>query len=236
MMKNYVGALGNFSYDDAAFALKPHPLDQDRQILKYIGNEDNGHNIQIPEGIKDCSYMFEGCFALRPAPVIPEGVQDITGMFKDCSGLLTTPDIPQSVTILSRAFEGCIALENAKILPDKAVDVEGMFSGCRSLYNHPPILTETVERAGFMFEGCASLMTPIYIKEGGNSIDCGKMYSGCESLAYANQLPERVSDFSGMYEGCSDKIQTAAEWMQEHRGEQYEVLTAELADYDYELE
>ena len=66
MLKYYKGPLGNFEYDDVEFRVFTYG------VIKYIGKETDGTKIKIPEGILDCSYMFETCNLITP-PVIPAG-------------------------------------------------------------------------------------------------------------------------------------------------------------------
>jgi len=128
MIKHYNGRLGTFDYDDEEFKIK-------NGCIHYIGNESDGNKIKIPEGIKNCSFMFHGCEFLVNAPVIPDGVMYCNFMFKGCSSLVNPPIIPKSVLNCGHMFKDCVSLK-AYVLPPAGVKWFEMYKNC------PPLIQE----------------------------------------------------------------------------------------------
>ena len=72
---HYVGELGEFNYNDREF-------DFDKEgYLRYIGEETDGREIKIPDGIKNCYGMFAWNETLEYPPVIPDSVENCFWMF-----------------------------------------------------------------------------------------------------------------------------------------------------------
>lgn len=101
-MKKYDGAIGKFEYDPKQFQILG---DKQHAILRYVGKETRGENIQIPEGITDCTRMFEGSDIETP-PVIPESVKVCDRMF-DLSKIKEPPVFPAGVTSKTDATKNC---------------------------------------------------------------------------------------------------------------------------------
>ena len=70
--------LGEFYYNPDEFKICHS------DYLKYVGSETDGSKIKIPQGIKSCNSMFDGCENLITAPSIPEGVKNCNHMFFCC--------------------------------------------------------------------------------------------------------------------------------------------------------
>ena len=105
-MKKYDGAIGKFEYDPKQFKLAGTKMFAN---LFYIGHETDGSRIQIPEGITDCSRMFEYTQIETP-PVIPEGVKICDRMFEG-STIKTQPVFPASVESKVDATKNCYYME-----------------------------------------------------------------------------------------------------------------------------
>lgn len=86
----YEHNVGSFNYDDENFTVAPNGY------LLYIGNETEGEKITIPEGITDCTGMFQDT-EIRTAPKIPNGVTTIDRMFMGCKNLQKYPEIPTGI-------------------------------------------------------------------------------------------------------------------------------------------
>jgi len=193
MITHYKGELGEFDYDDNNF--KVHYFTG----LRYIGKESDGNKIHIPEGIKNCKYMFQGIRDLITPPVIPEGVEDCQGMFDDCVSLKEPPVIPEGVKYCTGMFGSCRELRSAPVIPQGVVDCHGMFSYCHAITKAPAI-PKSVERCSYMFTGCTSLKEAPPIPEGVTS--CPYMFSGCIRLEEAHDIPGSVKSCHSMFDGC----------------------------------
>ena len=118
----------------------------DRDILKedgfgFIVIKDttlvDASQIELPYGIKDCSYMFRGCVSLKLPPFVPNGVKKCDSTFNGCKSLKVSPIIPDSVEDCFRMFLNCPALEISPQIPDSVEDCDYMFCNCRSLKQKP---------------------------------------------------------------------------------------------------
>ena len=96
----YNGPAGQFNYDDTQFTVST-----ENGLLKYIGSETRGENINIPQGIKDISGMFENSIITTP-PLIPNGVEKMVRTFAGCRQLQHYPNIPGTVVSAYEAFAG----------------------------------------------------------------------------------------------------------------------------------
>lgn len=112
-MKSYDGAIGKFEYDPKEFKLAGG---KHYAMLLYVGKETDGSKIKIPEGIKDCSRMFEYTDITVP-PVIPDGVEVVDRMFEG-TFIKTRPVFPESVKSSDDVFKGCTYLEEEKEAED----------------------------------------------------------------------------------------------------------------------
>lgn len=154
--KRYKGPLGEFTYNSADFELayRYTPFGG-LEVLKYRGSEIEGEKIKIPDGIVDCSYMFEK-LSIRTAPVIPVSVRTVNYMFKDCVSLIRGTLLPYGTRSASFMYQGCRSLESCSALPDTLENAQYMFDGCRSLVL-PPKMPARLKQASGMFRGCQSL-------------------------------------------------------------------------------
>ena len=74
-MKHYEGVLGNFDYDAAQFKVTREPR-SNSEYLKYIGKENDGSRIVIPNGVVDAYRMFDGS-SINSMPEIPLGIAQL---------------------------------------------------------------------------------------------------------------------------------------------------------------
>ena len=100
--KKYDGVIGKFEYDPKECRLAGTEM---LANLFYVGKETDGSKIKIPEGIIDCSRMFEFSSITTP-PVIPEGVKICDRMF-DGSQIQEPPVFPDSVESKVDATKNC---------------------------------------------------------------------------------------------------------------------------------
>ena len=101
-MKKYDGAIGTFTYDPEQFKIYGG---KNFAYLRYIGKETDGTKITIPEGITNCSRMFESSDIEIP-PIIPDGVKICDRMF-DLSKITEPPVFPDSVESKVDATKNC---------------------------------------------------------------------------------------------------------------------------------
>ena len=77
-MVHYQGRIGDFWYDPNEFRFVENQTHMGglRERFAYIGNETDGRNINIPDGILDCIGMFEKNQQLETPPRIPSSVKN----------------------------------------------------------------------------------------------------------------------------------------------------------------
>lgn len=154
-LNRYEGPLGSFTYSVKDFAVGYKDLGADAAkasvpVLYYIGNETDGSKIEIPKGLENMNYMFEGYKGLRSLPSIPDGVKSMHASFKDCTGVVGFSEaglkdgasrIPDSVEVIDHAFVGCSKLEHG-------YDYVGAYARLRSMegYGDGTQLPKTPER------------------------------------------------------------------------------------------
>lgn len=104
-MKHYEGVLGNFDYDAAQFKVTREPR-SNSEYLKYIGKENDGSRIVIPNGVVDAYRMFDGS-SINSMPEIPASVKYGAKMFRKCTNLNKVDTFPENIINWKDMFEGC---------------------------------------------------------------------------------------------------------------------------------
>ena len=104
-MKHYEGVLGNFDYDAAQFKVTREPR-SNSEYLKYIGKENDGSRIVIPNGVVDAYRMFDGS-SINSMPEIPASVKYGAKMFRKCTNLNKVDTFPENIVNWKDMFEGC---------------------------------------------------------------------------------------------------------------------------------
>lgn len=186
-MVSYEGVLGKFQYDATQFQLQVIQVDADDfgnpatsyPVLKYIGPEVEGRYIQIPEGLEDGSFMFDGNENLQSMPKLPKSLKIGFGMFKDCKSLESA---------------------GALTLPPKMTDGQFMFSGCTKLLRGPAVIPGTLKDATGMFANCKSMGNTPKILPGVEC--CDSMFANCESLTKKPKIPQSVQYADYATYGC----------------------------------
>ena len=103
-MKHYEGVLGNFDYDAAQFKVTREPR-SNSEYLKYIGKENDGSRIVIPNGVVDAYRMFDGS-SINSMPEIPASVKYGAKMFRKCTNLNKVDTFPENIVNWKDMFEG----------------------------------------------------------------------------------------------------------------------------------
>lgn len=165
-MVHYDGVLGSFDYNPKEFQLQVVRVEADEfgnppdyfPVLKYIGDEVDGKNIHIPEGLRDGSFMFEGNETLTSQPKLPSSLTCGVGMFKDCKCMMTASvTLPSGLEDASFMYAGCSHLcRGPVVLPPKLRDATAMFANDVNLGNTSKILPG-LEYADSMFVNCETL-------------------------------------------------------------------------------
>lgn len=104
-MKHYEGVLGNFDYDAAQFKVTRESR-SNSEYLKYIGKENDGSRIVIPNGVVDAYRMFDGS-SINSMPEIPASVKYGAKMFRKCTNLNKVDTFPENIVNWKDMFEGC---------------------------------------------------------------------------------------------------------------------------------
>ena len=104
-MKHYEGVLGSFDYDAAQFKVTREPR-SNSEYLKYIGKENDGSKIVIPNGVVDAYRMFDGS-SINSMPEIPASVKYGAKMFRKCTNLNKVDTFPENIVNWKDMFEGC---------------------------------------------------------------------------------------------------------------------------------
>ena len=164
--------------------------------------------------------MFEGCTALKEAPVIQAAVLAAScfkSMFEKCTSLLEAPKL--SSTVMAKAdrcyesmFKGCTSLTKAPKLPATIMAVRcyaSMFQGCTALQTAPEL--PSVQLANYcyqsMFQGCTALQKAPELNATTMAAMCYQsMFQDCSSLQTAPELPAKIMAtgcYYSMFQDCS---------------------------------
>lgn len=192
---DYKGSLGVFSYDPNIFEVrKKYTPYGALQVLQYKGRETDGSLIAIPEGVQDCSYMFEGKSLITP-PRIPSGVIRTNYMFLNCTSLERGAILPYGVRTASCMYRGCLRLQYVPRMCESLQNASYMFDGCRSL-EMPPVLNEGLQNISGMFRNCFQLQE-VAVVPSSVQLDA-HVYRGCRKLkeVLGNQYEDTDVNFS----------------------------------------
>lgn len=187
-MVEYDGVLGKFTFDPTQFQLQVVDVPADDAgnpatsypILRYVGSEVDGKNIQIPDGLEDGSFMFENNKDLQSMPKLPSTLKVGFGMFRGCSDMQSA---------------------HAITLPTKLSDAQFMFADCTNMVVGPATIPGNVKDATGMFANCKNLgRTPVILP----GVQCGdSMFANCESLTKKPKLPTSMKYADYATEGCT---------------------------------
>ena len=207
-LQNYDGKLGKFQYDDTEFALED-------QYMRYLGKEEDGSKIHIPDGILSIRYMFRNNQYLVTPPDVPDSVIDCESTFEKCIRLNVGTVIPDGVTNTHNMYKGCRGLESVPLMPDTVEDCFGMFYECVSLSDVPNI-SASAKNCSRMFSGCCKLSRIPDIPDG--VLDCTGMMESCIGLSFVPVIPESVKECRGIFNHTTNIIKSVGNWQIEHRG------------------
>ena len=173
----------------------------------------------IPEGVTNCSSMFENCKSLTHLPdnfIIPNTVIDCFCMFSGCESLTHLPDnftIPDSVTCCNAMFYECYNLTHLPdnfTLSDNIIDCNSMFYDCIKLKKLPDNFTipNNIKDCNSMFYNCSLKYLPNNFIIPNDVENCSSMFENCKQLTH---LPEQFripanGNYKWIFDGC-DKLE-----------------------------
>ena len=193
---------------------------------KFIPNEEGAYiiEIEIPELIKDCSYMFYGCTNITDIDLSTFDFQSTTYMNDMFNYCINVKEIKfsqfeiKNVINTSYMFNYCknlLAIDLSKINTENVVSMAGMFQHCEKLkkldLSNFDIKNNT--QLSCMFNDCYELEEIIFSQ----NFDTEKvvfmpwMFYGCENLRNLdltsfNFNKNVIRDMSQMFIGC-DKLE-----------------------------
>ena len=193
---------------------------------KFIPNEEGAYiiEIEIPELIKDCSYMFYGCTNITDIDLSTFDFQSTTNMNDMFNYCINVKEIKfsqfeiKNVINTSYMFNYCknlLAIDLSKINTENVVSMAGMFQHCEKLkkldLSNFDIKNNT--QLSCMFNDCYELEEIIFSQ----NFDTEKvvfmpwMFYGCENLRNLdltsfNFNKNVIRDMSQMFIGC-DKLE-----------------------------
>jgi surface protein len=193
---------------------------------KFIPNEEGAYiiEIEIPELIKDCSYMFYGCTNITDIDLSTFDFQSTTYMNDMFNYCINVKEIKfsqfeiKNVINTSYMFNYCknlLAIDLSKINTENVVSMAGMFQHCEKLkkldLSNFDIKNNT--QLSCMFNDCYELEEIIFSQ----NFDTKKvafmpwMFYGCENLRNLdltsfNFNKNVIRDMSQMFIGC-DKLE-----------------------------
>ena len=193
---------------------------------KFIPKEKGNYSIEIeiPELIKDCSYMFYGCTNIIDIDLSNfdlQGATKMKDMFNYCINLQNVrfPQFPlEKITNTSYMFNYCKKLSKidlSNLNTENIISMAGMFQHCESLefldLSNFDIKNNT--QLSCMFNNCYKL-TDIKFSEKFNTkkvMFMPWMFYGCENLTILNLTSFNIDqniirDMSDMFIGC-DKLE-----------------------------
>lgn len=209
-IRHYEGSLGSFDYNPNEWAVGVKDIERNGSktsvpVLRYIGEETNGDKINIPEGVTNLDYTFEG-MDLETVPKIPDSVESAHAAFMDCKKLTRA---------CKEAKDGEYDDTNAKVGGGIAAGAGTVATGLGAFG-----MANGWNPAGWVALGGAGLVAVgggIYSwakdKDGRggtwhmpkNLKDASYMFSGCESLTEGFEKgSEGLMNVQNMYEGNAD--------------------------------
>lgn len=192
---SHEGPLGSFTYDPNEFELQKINVPASDEFeggsfmaLRYVGTETNGSNIQIPNGIKDVSYMFMNR-DITSMPHLPNSAEDAYGMCAGCKSLLTADAaLPKSLKRSQFMFMACDNLQQGPAFVSSE-NADYMFAGCRAMKNTPK-LANGMEHADYMFYECDGLSQQPTVPKTMRS--CENMTHGCGGIDAAVDIQKQA--------------------------------------------
>ena len=193
---------------------------------KFIPKEKGNYSIEIeiPELIKDCSYMFYGCTNIIDIDLSNFDLQETTkmkDMFNYCINLqnIRFPQFPlEKITNTSYMFNYCKKLSKidlSNLNTENIISMAGMFQHCESLefLDLSNFDIKNNNQLSCMFNNCYKL-TDIKFSEKFNTkkvMFMPWMFYGCENLTILNLTSFNIDnniirDMSDMFIGC-DKLE-----------------------------
>ena len=193
---------------------------------KFIPKEKGNYSIEIeiPELIKDCSYMFYGCTNIIDIDLSNFDLQETTkmkDMFNYCINLQNVrfPQFPlEKITNTSYMFNYCKKLSKidlSNLNTENIISMAGMFQHCESLefLDLSNFDIKNNNQLSCMFNNCYKL-TDIKFSEKFNTkkvMFMPWMFYGCENLTILNLTSFNIDqniirDMSDMFIGC-DKLE-----------------------------
>ena len=193
---------------------------------KFIPNEEGAYiiEIEIPELIKDCSYMFYGCTNITDIDLSTFDFQSTTYMNDMFNYCINVKEIKfsqfgiKNVINTSFMFNYCknlLAIDISKINTENVVSMAGMFQHCEKLkkldLSNFDIKNNT--QLSCMFNDCYELEEIIFSQnfDTKNVVFMPWMFYGCENLRNLdltsfNFNKNVIRDMSQMFIGC-DKLE-----------------------------
>lgn len=197
-IQHYSGLLGDFDYDDLSFSLTK--TDDGTSYLKYIGDDVDGSNITIPEGIKNTSLMFASSNIEIP-PKIPDGVENSDSMYLGCDKLKQPGSLPSTLKYADSMYSYCTSLKSAPYMPSSVISANFMYDGCANM-TVLPNLSHRLERANGMCANCSSLISIPDLPDGLQQADC--ICLNCTKLQYPPVIPTSVKNINCGFSGCEN--------------------------------
>ena len=193
---------------------------------KFIPNEEGAYiiEIEIPELIKDCSYMFYGCTNITDIDLSTFDFQSTTYMNDMFNYCINVKEIKfsqfgiKNVINTSFMFNYCknlLAIDLSKINTENVVSMAGMFQHCEKLkkldLSNFDIKNNT--QLSCMFNDCYELEEIIFSQnfDTKNVVFMPWMFYGCENLRNLDLTSFEfdksiIRDMSQMFIGC-DKLE-----------------------------
>ena len=193
---------------------------------KFIPNEEGAYiiEIEIPELIKDCSYMFYGCTNITDIDLSTFDFQSTTNMNDMFNYCINVKEIKfsqfeiKNVINTSYMFNYCknlLAIDLSKINTENVVSMAGMFQHCEKLkkldLSNFDIKNNT--QLSCMFNDCYGLEEIIFSQnfDTKNVVFMPWMFYGCENLRNLDLTSFKfdknvIRDMSQMFIGC-DKLE-----------------------------
>jgi surface protein len=193
---------------------------------KFIPNEEGAYiiEIEIPELIKDCSYMFYGCTNITDIDLSTFDFQSTTNMNDMFNYCINVKEIKfsqfeiKNVINTSYMFNYCknlLAIDLSKINTENVVSMAGMFQHCEKLkkldLSNFDIKNNT--QLSCMFNDCYELEEIIFSQnfDTKNVVFMPWMFYGCENLRNLDLTSFKfdknvIRDMSQMFIGC-DKLE-----------------------------
>lgn len=180
------------------------------------------------ERVTDMSEMFRNT-AISAGPCIPQSVKDLSYTFMGCRALRSAPELPRSLVSMNHTFYGCSRMTTGSDIPANVNTMAYCFYGCSDLASAPVITSNVVENMEYAFYDCINMQTSPRVPE--NVRNMAYTFYNCGSMQSAPDVGPNVKKMSGCFAKCGKVSGTMTVYAVIHDKADYEKFAGETGKY-----